>query len=102
MPSRAAGTPIASAKRRLVPAARTSATILVRLAGNSLVMSVQRSGRLDGGWRLAPGGDRPATVLERLEAWSLRSPWLAVVAGVVVVAGLASVLLYLGPPVPRG
>ncbi|MFI7579168.1 DUF3817 domain-containing protein [Kocuria kalidii] len=62
----------------------------------------RRSGRLAGGWRLAPGGDRPGTVLEKLGAWSLRSPALAVVAGVVVVAGLASVLLHLGPPVPRG
>jgi hypothetical protein len=62
----------------------------------------ERTGRLDGGWRLAPGGDRPTTVPERLEAWSLRSPWLAVAAGAVVVAGLTSVLLYLGPPVPRG
>jgi integral membrane protein len=62
----------------------------------------ERTGRLAGGWRLAPGGDRPGTVLERLEAWSLRSPWLAVAAGAVVVAGLTSVLLYLGPPVPRG
>ncbi|MEX5294448.1 DUF3817 domain-containing protein [Kocuria sp. CPCC 205268] len=62
----------------------------------------RRSGRLDGGWRLAPGGDRPATMPEHVEAWSLRSPWLAVLAGAAVVAGLASVLLYLGPPVPRG
>lgn len=60
------------------------------------------SGRLAGAWRLAPGSDRPATVPERLAAWSLRSPWLAAVAGAAVVAVLASVLLYLGPPVPRG
>ncbi|MFE7631180.1 DUF3817 domain-containing protein [Kocuria sp. NPDC057446] len=61
-----------------------------------------RTGRLAGGWRLAPGGESPSTVLERLESWSLRSPWLAAAAGAVVVAGLTSVLLYLGPPVPRG
>ncbi|GGG41859.1 membrane protein [Kocuria dechangensis] len=61
-----------------------------------------RAGRLAGGWRLAPGRERPVTVLEKLQAWSLRSPLLAVLAGVGVVAVLASVLLYLGPPVPRG
>lgn len=61
----------------------------------------QGTGRLARRWRLAPGGDRPATVLERLAAWSLRSPWPAAAAGVAVVAVLASVLLYLGPPVPR-
>lgn len=63
---------------------------------------VQRTGRLEGGWRLRPGGERPVTVLEKLEAWSLRSPLLAAVAGLAVVSVLASVLLYLGPPVPRG
>ncbi|MGQ1798224.1 DUF3817 domain-containing protein [Kocuria oceani] len=62
----------------------------------------QRSGRLAGGWRLAPGGERPATVPERLQAWSLRSPLLATLVGLVAVAALTSVLLHLGPPVPRG
>lgn len=62
----------------------------------------QRSGRLAGGWRLAPGGERPVTVLERVQAWSLRSPVLAVLAGAAAVAVIASVLLHLGPPVPRG
>ncbi|MGX5358502.1 DUF3817 domain-containing protein [Kocuria sp. KH4] len=62
----------------------------------------QRSGRLAGGWRLAPGGERPATVPERVQAWSLRSPLLATLVGLVAVAALTSVLLHLGPPVPRG
>jgi integral membrane protein len=62
----------------------------------------ERTGRLAGGWRLAPGGEPPASAPERLEAWSLRSPVLAAVLGVAVVAVVASVLLYLGPPVPRG
>ncbi|MFI7480901.1 DUF3817 domain-containing protein [Kocuria sp. M1R5S2] len=61
-----------------------------------------RAGLLMGGWRLAPGGERPRTVAERLLAWSLRSPLLAVPAGLAVVAAVASVLLHLGPPVPRG
>ena len=62
----------------------------------------ERSGRLAGGWRLAPGGDRPDGTLERLQAWSLRSPVLAGIVGVALVAAVASVLLHLGPPVPRG
>lgn len=62
----------------------------------------ERSGRLAGGWRLAPGGERPRTAAERLLAWSLRSPLLAVPVGLAVVAAVASVLLHLGPPVPRG
>ncbi|WP_062737111.1 DUF3817 domain-containing protein [Kocuria turfanensis] len=62
----------------------------------------QRSGRLAGGWRLAPGCERPATVPERVQAWSLRSPLLAALVGLVAVAAVTSVLLHLGPPVPRG
>jgi len=62
----------------------------------------ERTGRLAGGWRLAPGGEQPRTAPEKLEAWALRSPLLAVVAGAAVVVATASVLLYLGPPVPRG
>lgn len=62
----------------------------------------RRRGLFGGGWRLTRGGERPVTAPERLAAWALRSPLLALVAGVAVVAVLTSVLLYLGPPVPRG
>lgn len=62
----------------------------------------RRTGRLTGEWRLAPGGDRPAGAPEQIAAWALRSPLPAAVAGVAVVAVLASILLYVGPPVPRG
>ena len=62
----------------------------------------RRTGRLAGGWRLAPGGERPVTAPEKLAAWCLRSPLLAAAAGVALVAVLTSGLLYLGPPVPRG
>jgi integral membrane protein len=62
--------------------------------------SASRRGLLAGGWRLAPGGERPGSAPERLQAWTLRRPGLAVVAGVVVVAALTGVALAVGPPVP--
>ena len=58
-----------------------------------------RRGLLGGTWRLAPGGDAPASPVERLQAWTLRRPALAVVAGVVLVAALTAVALLVGPPV---
>ncbi len=60
-----------------------------------------RSGRLaEGGWRLAPGAQAPASAVERLQAGTLRRPALAVLAAVVLVAVLTGVALALGPPVP--
>jgi integral membrane protein len=59
-----------------------------------------RRGLLDGGWRLVPGGERPGSAAERLQAWTLRRPALAVVAGVALVAALTAVALAVGPPVP--
>jgi integral membrane protein len=59
-----------------------------------------RRGRLAGEWRLLPGGDRPGSPPERVQAWMLRRPALAVVTGVVVVGLLTGVALVAGPPVP--
>lgn len=62
---------------------------------------VIRTGRLTaGGWRLAPGGQIAGGPVERLQAWTLRRPALAVLAGVVLVAVLTGIALLLGPPVP--
>lgn len=62
---------------------------------------VIRSGRLaGGGWRLAPGGQDAGSAVERLQAWTLRRPALAVLAAVVLVAALTALALLLGPPVP--
>ena len=52
------------------------------------------------GWRLAPGRQRPAGPAERLQAWTLRRPALAVLAGVVLVGALTGAALLVGPPVP--
>lgn len=65
-------------------------------------MYVDRRGLLEGGWRLAPGGDAPRGFVERVQAWVLRNVWLAVLLLVAFVAVLFVTLLWLGPPVPRG
>ena len=60
----------------------------------------ERRGQLDGGWRLAPGGEAPASAAEQLQAWMLRRPVAALALGVVAVAALTGVALLAGPPVP--
>lgn len=64
--------------------------------------SVDRRGLLAGGWRLAPGGDAPRGFVEHVQAWILRHPLLSVIVLLVLVAAVFTVLLWLGPPVPRG
>ncbi|NKX53656.1 DUF3817 domain-containing protein [Arthrobacter mobilis] len=59
---------------------------------------LDRRGLLNGGWRLADGGEAPRGPLELAQAWVLRHP---VPALAVVLAGVAAVfgfLLFLGPP----
>ncbi|WP_349826784.1 DUF3817 domain-containing protein [Brevibacterium litoralis] len=63
---------------------------------------VTKSGRLDGGWQLAPGGPdsrEPRTALERAVRWCFGHALLAglVLAGLVVVVFVA--LMISGPPV---
>lgn len=64
-------------------------------------ISVARRGMLDGPWRLAPGGDSPRGFVEHVQAWILRRPFLSIALIVVAVAVVFTVLLWLGPPVPR-
>lgn len=64
--------------------------------------SMDRRGLLATQWRLRAGGEAPSSLPEKLQAWALRHPWLAVVLGVVLVAAVVTVLLILGPPVPKG
>ncbi|RWZ59159.1 DUF3817 domain-containing protein [Labedella populi] len=61
---------------------------------------MDRRGRLDGGWRLAAGGDRPRGVLEHVQAWVLRRPVVAAVSAVGLVTVVFIALLLIGPPVP--
>lgn len=52
-------------------------------------------------WRLAPGGDAPRGIIERAQAWVLRHPWLSILLLLVGVAVVFTLLLWIGPPVPR-
>jgi integral membrane protein len=60
---------------------------------------LERRGRLEGDWRLGRDGETPANPAERLVAALLARPAVAVVVGLVAVAGLTGVALVLGPPV---
>lgn len=60
---------------------------------------LQRSGRLDGSWRLDPTDDpRDRRWYDRLMRWFLRRPWVLAALLVVAIVGLYVVLLLVGPP----
>lgn len=65
-------------------------------------LAVDKKGLLGGPWRLAPGGEEPRGFFEHVQAWVLRRPLLALLLVVVAITVLFVVLLWLGPPVPRG
>lgn len=60
--------------------------------------SLDRRGLLAGEWRLAAGRDEPVGALEKLQAWVLAKPLVALVVVLVGVAAVFSFLLYMGPP----
>ena len=64
--------------------------------------SVDRRGLLDGGWRMAPGGEEPGNAVDKVAALVLRRPVAAALVALVGVAVVFSVLLVLGPPIPKG
>lgn len=64
-------------------------------------LSVDKRGLLAGPWRLAPGGDAPKGFIEHVQAWVLKRPILAIVLLLVGITVVFTVLLWLGPPVPR-
>ncbi|WP_166974754.1 DUF3817 domain-containing protein [Brevibacterium atlanticum] len=57
-----------------------------------------RAGALSGGWGLGADGRAPRGPIEKLVAWALRSPWLALGVGLVIVIIVFVVLLTVGPP----
>lgn len=61
-----------------------------------------KRGLLNGGWRLAPGGEDPRGFIEHVQAWVLRRPILSAILLLILVTIAFVVLLILGPPVPRG
>lgn len=63
---------------------------------------IDRKGLLNGDWRLAPGGEAPRGLVERVQAWVLRHALLSIVLLILLVVALFISLLWLGPPVPRG
>ncbi len=63
---------------------------------------IDRKGLLAGTWRLAPGGEQPRGVVEKLQAWVLRRPILAAVVLLILVTIVFVTLLWIGPPIPRG
>lgn len=60
--------------------------------------SVDRRGLLEGPWRLAPGGEAPRTLPERILGFALRSPIVALLVTLVLVAVVFSLLLMAGKP----
>ena len=58
---------------------------------------LDRSGLLDGGWRLAEGGEAPKSLPEAVQAWVLRKPWLALGIALAGVAAVFSFLLFTSP-----
>lgn len=63
---------------------------------------LERRGKLDGGWRLAAGKDKPSGAVENLQAWVLRNPLTAVFVAIVGVSVVFAALLIAGPPVQVG
>ncbi|HHU08781.1 MAG TPA: DUF3817 domain-containing protein [Intrasporangiaceae bacterium] len=62
---------------------------------------IERQGLLDADdWRLGRGRETPQSLPERVVAWAIARPALAVVTGVVAVTATTAVLLWIGPPVP--
>ncbi|MEV7607425.1 DUF3817 domain-containing protein [Paenarthrobacter sp. NPDC089322] len=74
------------------------ASAVVPYATIPVERSLDRRGMLDGGWRLAAGGEKPRGALEKAQAWVLGNPILAVVLVLVGVAAVFSFLLFMGPP----
>ena len=76
------------------------ATAVVPFATIPFDVVMDRRGRLDGGWRLARGGESPRGPFEHVQAWVLRRPLVAAVAALVLVSLVFAALLVAGPPVP--
>ncbi|MFF8819412.1 DUF3817 domain-containing protein [Leucobacter sp. NPDC015123] len=64
--------------------------------------AVDKRGLLAGPWRLAPGGEAPSGFVEHVQAWILRRPILSIGLIAILVVIVFRVLLWLGPPVPKG
>lgn len=59
---------------------------------------LERAGQLEGGWRLAPGGEAPRTRAEHVVARLLARPAAGVAVGLLAVVALTALFLAVGPP----
>ena len=59
---------------------------------------IERRGELAGAWRLAPGAEAPGNPAEKLQAWVLRSPLVALLVTMVGISVVFTALLLVGPP----
>lgn len=64
-------------------------------------IAIDRKGLLNGGWRLAPGGETPRGFVEHVQAWILRHLAVSLVLLILFITALFITLLWLGPPVPK-
>ena len=76
-------------------------TTLIPFATLPFELAIDKRGMLSTTWRLGAGGVAPRTFFEHVQAWVLRHPMLAVVLGVLAVIAVFTVLLILGPPIPK-
>ena len=74
------------------------ASAIIPYATYPFERSVQRRGLLAGPWRLGKDGESPRSLPERLLATALRSPILALIVTVIVVAIVFTLLLVAGMP----
>ena len=74
------------------------ASAIIPYATYPFERSVQRRGLLAGPWRLGKDGESPRSRPERLLATALRSPILALIVTVIVVAIVFTLLLVAGKP----
>ena len=58
----------------------------------------ERRHLLDGGWRLASGGEAPRSLPEKVQARMLARPLAAAAVALVAVAALTTIALLVGPP----
>ncbi len=77
-------------------------TAVVPFATLPFELVIDRRGLLSREWRLGAGGEQPRGFIEHVQAWVLRHPILSVLVLGVGVAAVFTVLLWLGPPIPKG
>ena len=77
------------------------ATAVVPFATLPFELVMDHRGKLGRSWRLGAGGEQPRNFIERVQAWVLRHPWWALVILAVGVTAVFSLLLWLGPPIPK-